>query len=772
MATSTLRIQAILRAVDRISRPMRRIQDRVARATRSMRRGFERVTRVTDRMASTIGRTLKRAALGAIVVVTGLTAAVMKLAGSLDDLAKEARRLDFPIDALQEWRFVASQSGVETSAFSKGLQSFAKRLGEAKMGFGTLKEALGRTNPALLRQLINTKNVEGAFELYLDQIRQAPRAVDKIALATTAFGRAGAELVNITHLSTAEIKALRMEQIENGNVTLKQARHAEELIDAYDSMKRSLFGLVKNVFAPLIPMSTKIVRGIREWVVANRELIATKIKEWGQFIVDNWKEIVSWAKKIGKGIVVFFTLHVALKLIIGVLTVINALMTANPIGLIIVAVGALVAGIILLAKNWDEVWLSIKASIGVVTTFFTDQWTRVTNFFRSMWNSFVAFFKTIWDTITGIFTDAVDSFSKSFPNVTRVIEREIKRVGATFKFLGKLFTDIWDGMMNSVEDFTKLFRDEITAVKDFFINVWEGISGFFSGLWDGITDIFQGFIDKTKEALQILGELLGASSGKFQKKFEKNVKVQMEVNPLDVIPDRGGAEDRFKREVTIGRIMELSGKDRAFALDVLKRRDRMLGEQKELERQRLNSAPFEKHQFGIFQFSKAFGGVTDEVKSGTKAQVDAINNQGTKTRGAINKSAKDMAKTISQRYIDVTAPYAHFLRAAKAPAKPSNIIPFKLNEPTLFKLSEPLSFKPGELTPFKPAALIPPKPDESVSFKPGETTSSPQERATRQLIENRESSAAEVTIRDETNRAEVTSGKLSSNIKLDRTGTF
>ncbi|MCP4566691.1 MAG: hypothetical protein GY841_03815, partial [FCB group bacterium] len=59
-----LRIEAIIAAVDRVTRPMSRMQQAVGRFTRRARRSMERIDRVTSRVARTIGKTLKIAILG------------------------------------------------------------------------------------------------------------------------------------------------------------------------------------------------------------------------------------------------------------------------------------------------------------------------------------------------------------------------------------------------------------------------------------------------------------------------------------------------------------------------------------------------------------------------------------------------------------------------------------------------------------------------------------------------------------------------------------
>jgi phage-related protein len=92
----------------------------------------------------------------------------------------------------------------------------------------------------------------------------------------------------------------------------------------------------------------------------------------------------------------------------------NAAMTANPIGIIIAAIGALIAAIVLIAKNWDtirdktvEIWNNIVGFLtGVwenITGFFKDAWQGIADFFISIWTNIADFFSGIWDTISSVF---------------------------------------------------------------------------------------------------------------------------------------------------------------------------------------------------------------------------------------------------------------------------------------------------------------------------------------------------------------------------------
>jgi phage-related protein len=62
--------------------------------------------------------------------------------------------------------------------------------------------------------------------------------------------------------------------------------------------------------------------------------------------------------------------------------VLNAIMAANPIGLIIVGIIALIVAIGLLVKNWDKVKTAIVAGAKAIAGFFQKMWKTIVGFFK------------------------------------------------------------------------------------------------------------------------------------------------------------------------------------------------------------------------------------------------------------------------------------------------------------------------------------------------------------------------------------------------------
>lgn len=423
-------VEAVFKAVDRITAPISKMQNRVSKFTRSMRNGLRSVNRTVGKLAKGLTKGLKQGAVATTAVLTGLVVALDRVTSSADALAKQSRRLDFPIEDLQEWKFVAEQSGVSNELFDKSMGAFSKRLGEAKTGLGPLVSGLKKLNPELLKQIVASESVADAFDIYVKAIRASDSATEKAALANAAFSRSGLTLVNIADNSADAIEALKKQQRENGNITLKQAEAAEAYQDAMNALKRTIGGFIQSVLLPMVPLLTQLLKDFRAWALANKDIIATDILAFGRKVIDNFEDIVKWVKRIGIALAVFFTFVGILKTLVLVMTAVNLVMTANPIGLIIVAVGLLIAALVGLVFFWDEIKAAFldtefgQAVIGVIDAIVgtfaempgvvMDAWSGVTQFFSDMWSGILSIFDTALAKITGIMDtvgDALDFVS-------------------------------------------------------------------------------------------------------------------------------------------------------------------------------------------------------------------------------------------------------------------------------------------------------------------------------------------------------------------------
>lgn len=429
------KISTIFKGEDKLSKSISKIQRKMMKFTRMARRGLKKVDRVTSKLVRTMGKGLKVAGIAAAAGIVAAGIAIQKTTKSMDDLAKTTRRLDFDIEAFQEWKFAAAQSGVSTDKFNTSLDKFAKTIGEAKLGQGTLTTLLRRNNKPLLEQLKNTKNTSEAFEIYIEAMRKIEDPTKRVALGMLAFGRSGASMANLAGASAEEIKKLRKEMQENGVVTLDQAKAAEKYNDTINSLSMSLKGLLVEAIAPILPYLIDLGKNTRKWIIDNKELIKIKVKEFISAIINGIKRIINgitelnkkydllkiigdafrfigeaikFVFKHGKTIAIvagiILTIAAAVKVLTGVLTLVNLVIAANPMVLIIAGiVTAITLAAALIIRNWDWIMENLESlKVG-----FIQIWDDMKAAFISVWEGIKSFFGSVWEGIKEIFDSSI-----------------------------------------------------------------------------------------------------------------------------------------------------------------------------------------------------------------------------------------------------------------------------------------------------------------------------------------------------------------------------
>lgn len=206
----------------------------------------------------------------------------------------------------------------------------------------------------------------------------------------------------------------------------------------------------------------------------------------------------------------------------------NAAMTANPIGLIIAGiaalVAALVAGFVLLWKKfegfrdfWKGLWEGIKniAKIALdgIIKFFKDAWDKI----KDVWNGTKKFFRDLLEGIKSVFSGIADWFKKKFSDAWKGIKDAFSSVGTFFKNLVKKITGFFTSIPKSLADFfisawkkikdawnnvISFFRDIISKILDVFKKLPSDMKGIgkniVEGLWNGIKNMASWVTDKIK----------------------------------------------------------------------------------------------------------------------------------------------------------------------------------------------------------------------------------------------------------------------------------
>ena len=188
----------------------------------------------------------------------------------------------------------------------------------------------------------------------------------------------------------------------------------------------------------------------------------------------------------------------------------NAAMSANPIGLVILAVVGLIAIIVALVKNWDKVkeaaqvvWEVIKDVFSKILEFIKTVWENIKEAFAAAWEFIKAVFGTVgeffagaWNTITSVFANVVGWFSSKFTEAWEAVK-------AVFAGVGAFFQEIWDKIVSL---FTSIGTAVGNAIGDAFKFVVNSIIGFAEGL-------INKFISGINKAIGVINNIPGVNIG-------------------------------------------------------------------------------------------------------------------------------------------------------------------------------------------------------------------------------------------------------------------
>ncbi|MFA7087529.1 MAG: phage tail tape measure C-terminal domain-containing protein, partial [Aliarcobacter sp.] len=210
-------------------------------------------------------------------MLAGMTCAVKKNLEYADSIAKTADRIGITTKALQEYRYVADRCGVATNKLDSGLEAFSKRLGDLRMGSGTLYTILDKNNQALKAQLIAADNTTEALDIYFDALKNTENQNDRAALSAAAFGRQAGVGMTLM-IDKIDILSERFERL-GVEIDEKLLREAEVAGDNIDDLGLVIRNSLNRALIALGPSLGQIAADMATWVAKNKEFIGQDIPD-------------------------------------------------------------------------------------------------------------------------------------------------------------------------------------------------------------------------------------------------------------------------------------------------------------------------------------------------------------------------------------------------------------------------------------------------------------------------------------------------------------
>lgn len=319
-----------------------------------------------------------------------------------------------------------------------------------------------------------------------------------LTMAATAFGTMG-EDANLKVVKSLTTTGNAFNNVKGTMEGIKDIRYTDTE-NSIESLKRTIITSISEpIINEVLPAMQSLTNDINwnevgqqignamgkgievfKWIIENKGAVTTAIE--AMLAAFALAKIVKVVTELGKIVQVVKSWELATKAQAAAQWLLNVALNANPIGIIITLIAALVGAFVVLWNKsegfrnfWIGLWEEIKSRVQFA-------WDVITTLFKIAWETI----KNIWTTVAGWFNENV------VQPIQKFVQPLVDFFTSVFNVIKELAVGCWNMICLVWSVVGDWFNEHvIQPIKGFFEGIWNYISEKAINTWNTIVAIWQ-----------------------------------------------------------------------------------------------------------------------------------------------------------------------------------------------------------------------------------------------------------------------------------------
>ena len=507
---------------------------------------------------------------------------------------------------------------LDTQDFYQILNSGAGKVREVlqnelnKRGLGDIMTAMskGKVSAEILETALKTAASEGGFA-FNGATKQAQTFDGRMSNLQETISNVGLELIGVNK-ATGEIDpngifAQMSEKVEKATKWLEENK----------GKIKEITQIIINNIQPAIITLTALWASFKAIVITSQIVDAiTKVNDAVGKMVSGISKAVTWYQNLNKAQIASSVSAKAHAVAVGLQTAatniatvaqtaFNVAMAANPIGLIVLAIAAVVAGLVwfftqteigkqifgefvkfvsgvfenivsVISTVANAIIVPFQNFLAIISPIFNTLWQIVSSIFilivavvataiesiaqpfiwlfqnwQTVWNNICGFVSTIWNMIIGVVTAYINTMNAIISAIVNTIMAVISPIvnwinDNIIQPIANFFSGLWNGIVQGVTGFIQGVMNVILPIANWInSNIVQPVSRFFSGLWNGIVQGVSGLASGIKNIFSSIVGIIKAPINAIIGGVNAVIRGLNSIKVPDWVPGLGGAHPNF-----------------------------------------------------------------------------------------------------------------------------------------------------------------------------------------------------------------------------------